>query len=216
MTTAAHRQAAGRATNTYARTRVARTAVAIGVPALREQGESGRGPPGFTCIGSKRYKMAGPSFIVCLCGLTLCSSIARPQAKRSSLTSDVETLIGMAAGLQPEYANDILLQLVEAGKITDVVRRAAILEMVFESASRAVYHFKLVDVISDTDTRTRRLGFSFSERLDALSIRLRAVQAILKTIQRGLASSFYGFLLLTRSRPRVKAPWFPTWRSTIQ
>jgi hypothetical protein len=122
------------------------------------------------------------------------SVCAQPAATK--LTPEIEELIGTASSLRTEYSADILLRLIESGKINDRDRRRDLLERVFESASGALEPFPLQDVISTGDTRERVSARSFEMRLDALSIRLRAVELLLEDDPRAAREMFTRILPL--------------------
>lgn len=97
-----------------------------------------------------------------------------------NVASEVRQLAAIATGLRTEYSADILLRLIETGKIPDRRLRFDLLEQVFQSAQQALAPFPMTDVASKADTLSRRLSEAHRQRLDTLSIQLRVVEALLK------------------------------------
>jgi len=97
-----------------------------------------------------------------------------------NVASEVRQLAAIASGFRTEYSADILLRLIETGKIPDRTLRFDLLEQVFQSAPQALAPFLLTDVASRGDTLSRRLSEAHRQRLDTLSIQLRVVEALLK------------------------------------
>jgi hypothetical protein len=97
-----------------------------------------------------------------------------------NVASEVRQLATIATGLRTEYSADILLRLIETGKIPDRKLRFDLLEQVFQSAPQVLTPLPMTDVASKGDTLSRRLSEAHRQRLDTLSIQLRVVGALLK------------------------------------
>jgi len=100
--------------------------------------------------------------------------------KRPRLPTEIEALIEDARVAPAEFAADALLRIAESGKITHRDWRRDLLEEAFRLAAGAQHQMKRSYLSgSNVDTRTGYLSVAFDLKLDALSLRCRAVRALL-------------------------------------
>lgn len=116
----------------------------------------------------------------------------RQQGGERRAPVEVENLIADAQSAPAEFAADVLLRSVESGKITDPKKRVELLETAFRRASEAQHQFRREYVGGLVDTRPGYLSHAYDLKLDALSLRSRAVRNLLaedKRKARALLSS---------------------------
>src|ERR1700693_4511240 len=103
--------------------------------------------------------------------------------RRAKLPREIQHLIDQSAAAPPELATDILLRLVEAGKIPDKKIKAEVLEQAFVLAGSARFPMRLIGATveggntdSDVGVRWRALD----NGLDVLSLECRVVRTMLE------------------------------------
>ncbi len=102
------------------------------------------------------------------------------EKKRPRLPVEIEALIEDARVAPGEFAADALLRIVESGKVTDRDWRRDLSEEAFRLATGAQQQLRRIHLPgSNVDTRTGYLAMAFDLKLDALSLRCRAVRAML-------------------------------------
>ncbi len=100
--------------------------------------------------------------------------------QRARLPREIQDVIDQAPAASPELAADILLRLVEAGKVPNKKLKTEILEQVFALAESAHYAMRLAGATSShTDSDVGILVAALGNRLDALSLRCRVVRLML-------------------------------------
>ncbi len=101
--------------------------------------------------------------------------------RRAKLPREIRDLIDQSPAAPPELAADILLRLVESGRITDKKIKAEMLEQAFVLAGAARYPMRLVIGVSghttDSDAGVRYAALA--NELDTLSLRSRAIREML-------------------------------------
>ena len=104
------------------------------------------------------------------------------QTKRPPRPAELEALVVDARALPPEYAADVLLRLVESGKITERAWRRELLDEAFRTAGGAQASIKrrIAPGLNYAYTREDYEARAFGLNLDTLSLRLRAINAMLK------------------------------------
>jgi hypothetical protein len=134
--------------------------------------------------------------------LTLLSLAAGLASGETKLPREIQDLIDQSAAAPPELAADILLRLVEAGKIPDKKIKTEALEQAFVLAGSARFPMRMIgatveggNMDSDVGVRWRAL----ENGLDSLSLRCSVIRAML-TVDRKHA------LELFRSMPPVTIP----------
>lgn len=142
-------------------------------------------------------------------GVWLLLAQAAPKLTPPNQIPDVQRLIGIATGLRAEYSADILLRLIEAGKIPDRELKFELLERVFQAAPQVGASFRLTDVVSKSDTFTRRVSEAHRQRLDTLSIQLRVVEALLKDDPRKARETFAKIPPMSLPRASCEQPMAP-------
>lgn len=109
---------------------------------------------------------------------------ARGAAARTQPTraAELEALVIDARSLPPEFAADVLLRLVESGRLTERAARRELLAEAFRTAGGAQQPVKrrIAPGLNYAYTREDYRARAFQLNLDALSLRLRAVNAMLK------------------------------------
>ena len=116
------------------------------------------------------------------------SAQQRPQSKSSKSSLDdekkaaeIETFIGYAQSIAPEFCADLLIQLVESGQIKDPKRKQELLVEAFYTAAKAKEPAQLIGLPgSNVDTRAGYRVNAAGAGLDALSLQCRAIQALLQ------------------------------------
>ncbi len=102
------------------------------------------------------------------------------EKKRPRLPTEIEALIEDARIAPGEFAADALLRIVESGRVTDRDWRRDLSEEAFRLAANAQQQMRRTYLAgSNVDTRTGYLSMAFDLKLDALSLRCRAVRAML-------------------------------------
>lgn len=112
--------------------------------------------------------------------LVLASALWLGAAERSK---EIRTLVDAAPVAPPELAADILIRIVESGRVADPAWRLEILDQAFHLAAAAKYPFALsaasaVGMNTDSDAGVRHAALDAN--VDALSLRCRAVNGALK------------------------------------
>lgn len=110
---------------------------------------------------------------------------ARPRADR-----EVEMLALDAQSAPPEFTADLLIRIVESGRVTDPSYKRRLLEDAFRRAGDAQQPVRRAYVGGEVDTRSGYLSYAFDLRLDALSLRCRAIKAML-TLDRRRARELF-------------------------
>jgi hypothetical protein len=131
--------------------------------------------------------------------LSLAALLASAETK---LPREIQDLINQSAAAPPELAADILLRLVEAGKIPDQKIKTELLEQAFVLAGSARFPLRLIgatveggNMDSDVGVRWRAL----ENGLDTLSLRCRAIRNMLNVDRKRALDLF-------RSMPPVMIP----------
>src|ERR1700722_15665123 len=114
-----------------------------------------------------------------LAPLLLLVSLAPGETK---LPREIQDLVDQSAAAPPELAADILLRLVEAGKIPDKKIKAELLEQAFVLAGSARFPMRMIGATvesGDTDSDTGVRWGALLKGLDALSLRCRVIRTML-------------------------------------
>src|SRR5947209_12563666 len=108
------------------------------------------------------------------------------QRKRPPRPAELEALVVDARALPPEFAADVLLRLVESGKITERAWQRELLEEAFRTAGGAQQPIKrrIAPGLNYAYTREDYEARAFGLNLDTMSLRLRAVNTMLKVDKR--------------------------------
>ncbi len=113
--------------------------------------------------------------------------ISQPEAqssdtkKKNKRDPDIESLVANAQALPPEFAADFLIRIATSGKIKEKDWRLELLESAFQTAANVQYQFKRNGLSwIHTDTRTGLMKYSHEQKVEALSLRCRVVQAALQ------------------------------------
>lgn len=124
--------------------------------------------------------------------------------RRAKLPREIRELLDQTPAAPPELGADILLRLVEAGKIPDKKIKVEILEEAFAQAALAKFPMGLTAATgaghatdSDVGVRSTALGSG----LDGLSLRSRAIRAMLE-IDRKRALELFDSIAQLRIPPR--------------
>ena len=105
---------------------------------------------------------------------------AKPGVGQSTDASpELKSLVGAAVALPVEYQSDILIDLIEKGKVSDPRWKGQLLEDLFHHACEAKNPYPEVDSGESNDTVSARQGFAFLSGLDSLSIQCRVVRLVL-------------------------------------
>jgi hypothetical protein len=134
-----------------------------------------------------------------LAPLLLLVSLAPGETK---LPREIQDLVDQSAAAPPELAADILLRLVEAGKIPDKKIKTEMLEQAFVLAGSAHFPMRMIGATveggntdSDVGVRWRAL----EDGLDSLSLRCRVIRIMLNVDRKRALDLF-------RSMPPVMIP----------
>jgi len=122
--------------------------------------------------------------------------------RRAKLPREIRDLIDQSAAAPPELAADILLRLVEGGKIPDKKIKAEVLDQAFVLASSARFPMRLIAATvegGNTDSDTGVRWAALRNGLDTLSLQCRVIRTMLE-IERKRA------LELFQSMPPVRIP----------
>lgn len=137
------------------------------------------------------------STILVVSGLSCVAvQMTRAQQRSSVRTTqrrpvEIENFISNARTAPPEAAADLLIRLAESDRITDRAWKRELLEEAFRFAANAQQPIKRVSLPgSDRDSRAGYLSTAFNHNLDSLSLRNRAVTAML-TVDRQLARQLF-------------------------
>lgn len=144
---------------------------------------------------------------VVLCVLCLCALCV--ESRSAELPREMEDLLGRARSAPPEFAADALIRIAESGRIPDRAMRLDLLEEAFRVAAGAQQPVRqvIVDTVGDEELREEYLHRAFELGLDALSLRLRAVEALLR-LEPPRARHLFAELGPLRARPRACADAF--------
>ena len=104
---------------------------------------------------------------------------------------EVINFVSEALAAPPEFAADALLKLAESNKITDAAWKRELLEEAFRIAGAVQEPVKRENAEGNVDTRTGYLALALNYKLDALSLRCRAVRAMLK-VDKARARELFG------------------------
>ena len=129
------------------------------------------------------------------------TGVTNPSAE-TKLPREIQDLIDQSAAAPPELAADILLRLVEAGKIPDKKIKTDLLEQAFVLAGSARFPIRMIgatveggNMDSDVGVRWRAL----ENGLDTLSLRCRVIRIMLNVDRKRALELF-------RSMPPVMIP----------
>jgi hypothetical protein len=103
--------------------------------------------------------------------------------RRAKLPREIRDLIDQSAAAPPELAADILLRLVEAGKIPDKKIKAEVLEQAFVLAGSARFLMRLFGATAEghnTDSDVGERSMALHNGLDALSLQCRVIRTMLE------------------------------------
>lgn len=112
----------------------------------------------------------------------------KPQAgpQRSSSTGEtkrdpkLQAIIDMAAGAPPEFGADVMIRLAESKSITERAFKTDLLKRAFYSAEAAQQPVPRVSMPGTlVDTRSGYMSGAYGMKMDRLSLKLRAVNALL-------------------------------------
>src|SRR5581483_902694 len=92
--------------------------------------------------------------------------------------SEVAGLIDMARAAPPEFAADALIRIAASGGI-DKAKKAALLEEAFQTAQSAQQPYKRRIALAKTGGPVRFVNSAYAQEIDSLSLRLRAIEALL-------------------------------------
>ncbi len=111
---------------------------------------------------------------------------AAAQRKPAARPVELEALVVDARAVPAEYAADVLLRLVESGKVTERAWQRALLEEAFRTAGGAQNAIKrrIAPGLTYAYTREDYEARAYQLNLDTMSLRLRAVNALLKVDKR--------------------------------
>lgn len=98
--------------------------------------------------------------------------------KEPKLDPETQALVDAAFSVAPEFGADVILQLAASPRIHATVK-SALLEKAFDLASEVQEPVKLNSVTRQVDSRSGSFGRAYSMDLDQLSLKARAVQAML-------------------------------------
>jgi TorA maturation chaperone TorD len=114
------------------------------------------------------------------------------QRKHPPRPAELQALVVDARALPPEFAADVLLRLVEANKITERAWQRELLLEAFRTADGAQQPIKrrITPGLNYAYTREDYEARAFGLNLDTLSLRLRAVNAMLKVDKRKAREMF--------------------------
>jgi hypothetical protein len=134
--------------------------------------------------------------------LTVLSLAAGLASGETKLPREIQDLIDQSAAAPPELAADILLRLVEAGKIPDKKIKTDLLEQAFVLAGSARFPMRMIgatveggNMDSDVGVRWRAL----ENGLDTLSLRCRVIRIMLNVDRKRALELF-------RSMPPLMIP----------
>lgn len=99
---------------------------------------------------------------------------------QAELAEAAKEIIDLARVLPAEFATDAILALVESGRVRDERLKVDLLEEAFEMAGGARFPRKLAYHFGDADTREGLLGDAYELKLDAESLRCRAIRAMIR------------------------------------
>jgi hypothetical protein len=120
-----------------------------------------------------------PATLLPLFCSAICSALSTPFCSAAGVPPDeIESVIEMAHGAPGEFAADALLR-IAALEPLDSARRARLIEEAFSHAAEAQQPFKRRSAMRSFSSNTGFLERAFGQDLDALSLRARAVQAML-------------------------------------
>lgn len=96
---------------------------------------------------------------------------------------ELQLIVANVQSLPVEYKTDILLYLIDSGKIRDSEWKMELLENIFTSAEEAksAYEWREVDLSGTVDSVSSRLGVASRQKLDRLSIQSRVIQILLNS-----------------------------------
>lgn len=100
-----------------------------------------------------------------------------PQKQRRPV--ELENLVGMIQAGVPEFATDSLVKVIENDIIKDRQWKIEILEEAFRLSSSVAHKFKKHSVVGNIDTRYGYLSYAYDLNFDELSLKCRAIRAIL-------------------------------------
>jgi hypothetical protein len=99
------------------------------------------------------------------------------QAKRDP---KLQAIIDMAAGAPPEFGTDVMIRLAESKSITERAFKTDLLKRAFYSAESAQQPVPRVSMPGSlVDTRSGYMSAAYGMKMDRLSLKLRAVNALL-------------------------------------
>jgi hypothetical protein len=102
--------------------------------------------------------------------------------RRAKLPREIRDLVDQSPAAPPELAADILLRLVEAGKISDQKIRAEVLEQAFVLAGSARFPMPLIGATAEgryTDSDVGVRWVALDNGLDTLSLECRVIRTML-------------------------------------
>ena len=114
------------------------------------------------------------------------------KAKRPPRRAELEALVVDARALPPEYAADVLLRLVESNKLTERAWQRELLPEAFRTAGGTQQPIKrrIAPGLNYAYTREDYEARAFGLNLDTMSLRLRAVNAMIKIDKRKAREMF--------------------------
>ncbi len=111
-------------------------------------------------------------------------AISDPDTSLSEQKKRIQQLndfIDEVRGLPAEFSGDLLLKLVEGGKVLESKSKVDLLEEVFRNSRDAQNPLKRIDLIgSEADSRSGYLSYALDLRMDTLSLQLRVIKQVLQ------------------------------------
>lgn len=106
------------------------------------------------------------------------------QSGAARLPPEAEAIVADARVAPPEFGADALIRVAQSSKVSDAALKRELLEEAFRLAAGAQQPLRRYSVVGDVDTRASYLSYGFDLKLDALSLRCRAVMAMLRLDRR--------------------------------
>jgi len=141
------------------------------------------GPDLVRCSGISAARHFAAAALISTTALAMAQSGGQPAkpgvGQSTDASPELKSLVGAAVALPVEYQSDILIDLIEKGKVSDPRWKGQLLEDLFHHAGEAKNPYPEVDSGESNDTVSARQGFAFLSGLDSLSIQCRVVRLVL-------------------------------------
>lgn len=107
--------------------------------------------------------------------------VENKRQEQSPLANEIiiQNLIYDAHVAPPEFAADLLIRIVESALVADQGKKVELLEEAFRRAADTQQKFRREYIGGNVDTQPGYLSYAFDLRMDSLSLRSRAVKAML-------------------------------------